>query len=217
MKTKVELTVEAVRAVIDRDQPKSLTSLAHGLGYKGSVSSSVTGKLRKLVPGIDALLASNKTSKANEANKPAKQGGGNVAQKAPKVPKAEKPAAPVGQPAGQPAKGNPSRKAGKWPRDSRNVFRPGSAYGICFDILAAHPDGLPRERLVELLAHATGKDAKRAAFDAQVVLSARPNEDGLSSNDGPRHRSCRPGFWVRRTNGHVQLVVDRAAPREESQ
>ena len=98
---------------------------------------------------------------------------------------------------------------GKWSRDPRNPFREG-AYGKCYDILAAHKDGLSREKLVGLLAKAMGKDLVHAGYDAQVLLSAGPNESGLSNNDGPRHRSCRPGFWVRRTNGHVQLVVDQA-------
>lgn len=103
----------------------------------------------------------------------------------------------------------PAIKEGKWPRDKRNVFRAGtSSYGIAFDILAAHKAGLPKGKLVELLAEATGKDAKHAGYDAQVLLSAKPNEDGLSNNDSPRHRSCRHGFWVQRTNGHVKLMFD---------
>ena len=101
-----------------------------------------------------------------------------------------------------------AKAAGKWPHDERSKFRPGSSYDTCFSILAAHKDGLPRSRLVELLAEATGKTAKLAGYDAQVVLSAWGNEEGLSRNDGPRHRSCRPGFWVKRANGHVTLMVD---------
>ena len=96
---------------------------------------------------------------------------------------------------------------GKWSRDPRNPFREG-AYGKCYDILAAHKDGLSREKLVELLAKATAKDLVHAGYDAQVVLSAHANEDGLSNNDSPRHRSCKAGFWIKRTNGHVQLMVD---------
>jgi hypothetical protein len=73
--------------------------------------------------------------------------------------------------------------------------------------LAFHKAGLPKEKMVELLAEATGKDIKHAGYDAQVLLSAHPNDNGLSNNDSPRHRSCRPGFWIQRTNGHVKLMV----------
>jgi len=140
----------------------------------------------EIVPDIDVLLKGT----AEPANVEAKA------------------AAPEARPAKAPKARPAARDGGKRPRDPRNPFRPTSAYAACFDILAAHPDGMPKDKLVQLLAGATGKDAKHAAFDAQVLLSARGNEPGLSRNDGPRHRSCRPGFWVRRTNGHVQLVVD---------
>ena len=201
-KAKVELTEAAVRAVIERDRPRSLTGIAHGLGYKGSVSSTLTKKFRQLFPDIDVLLARTAESA---------MGGGGGKTKA--VEPAVKKAAPKGKaPKGKAPKGKdkPAANAGgKWPRDQRNPFRAG-AYGTCYDILAAHKDGLNRQRLVELLAEATGKDLKHAAFDCQVLLSARGNDDepGLSRNDGPRHRSCRPGFWVKRVNDHVTLMVD---------
>ena len=146
-----------------------------------ALGGSLARKFRALIPDIDVLLKRTAGS--------AKVGAGDGDGKAGKAPK-----------------GNVAK--GKWARDPRNAFRPSSSYATCFDILAAHKDGLPREKLVALLAEATGKDAKHAGYDAQVLLSAGPNEGGLSNNDGPRHRSCRPGFWIRRTNGHVQLVVD---------
>jgi len=191
MKAKVEITAEGVKAVIEAKKTTSMTKLAHELGYKGSVSSSLTRKLRALVPGIDGMLKG--------AAGPDKGDGCGKAKAGAPGPKAGK--APKG-------KAKPAAKAGKCPRDGRNPFREGSAYATCFDILAAHKDGLPRERLVELLAKATGKDAVHAGYDAQVLLSAHGNEPGLSRNEGPRHRSCRPGFWVKRTNGHVTLMVD---------
>jgi hypothetical protein len=197
MKAKVELTAEALKAVIEGKKPTSMTQLAHELGYKGSVSSTLTRKFRQLCPDITTLLA--KTAES------ATGGDEGKAEVEPKAGKAAK-----GKPDKDKAK--PATKAeGKWKRDPRNPFRQGSAYAVCFDILAApaHKAGLPREKLVALLAEATGKDIKRAGFDAQVLLSARGSEEpGLSRNDGPRHRSCRPGFWVRRENGHVQLVID---------
>jgi len=210
MKAKVELTAESLKAVIESKHPTSLTQLAHFLGYKGSVSSGLTKKFRGLIPDIDALLkgsagtATGTTSAAGKTeaakDKPAK------AKKATPTTLA-KAAKSTTKPTAKSAKSVAAQ--GKWKHDPRNPFRQGSAYALCFDILAAHKDGLPREKLVALLAAATGKDAKHAAYDAQVLLSARPNEDGLNNNDSPcRHRSCRPGFWVRRENGHVKLMVD---------
>ena len=69
-------------------------------------------------------------------------------------------------------------------------------------ILAAHPEGMHRHALRKALAAATGKDERRAGYDMAVVLSAK------DSNTGERHRSCREGFWIRRENQHVELVID---------
>lgn len=192
-KAKVELTADAIRKAIEEHKPSSLTGLAHSLGYKGSVSSWLSRKFQALVPDIDYLL--------KRTAEPAK-GGDKAKAIGLKADKKAKGKAVKGQ-------AKPVAKAdGKWPRDARNVFRPGSAYGLAFDILAAHPDGLTRARLVELLAQASGKDVKHAGYDAQVLLSARPNEDGLSNNDSPRHRSCRPGFYIVRTGDNHKLAVD---------
>ena len=187
-KSKVEITAEGIRKAISDGKFSSLTGLAHSLGYRGSVSSSLTKKLRAILPDIGGLLS---------ANKPAGDGKeGGAVSKATKKAKAAK---AVAKP-----------KGGKWPRHAQNPFREGS-YGTCFDILSAHPDGLPRERLIELLAKATGKDEKHAAFDAQVVCSARKNDDGLNAYEGPRNRSCKLGFYVERVNGHVKMVLPAAA------
>jgi hypothetical protein len=186
------LTAEAVLAAIERGRPRNITGLAHGLGYSGSVGSSLTKKLRSLVPGIDSLFL--KQGDASRAS------GGDP--EADVTPVAKKPTAKAAKP-----------KGGKWPRHAGNPFRVGS-YATCFDILAAHPGGLTRERLVELLAAATGKDIQHAAFDAQVVLSARGAEcPNLNPFEGPRNRSARFGYWVRRVNSHVELVLP-AAPKE---
>lgn len=175
---RIELTADGVARAIDAGST-SLTRIWRSLGGRGSVPGSTATTMRELVPDIDARLAANKAPKG---------------------------AGPRGNEAA-PAKG--ARDRGRaWPRDPRNPFREGSNYGLCYDILAAHHGGLPRARLVELLARASGKDERHSAYDAQVLLSACGNDPGLSRNDGPRHRSCRPGFWVKRANGHVTLMVD---------
>jgi hypothetical protein len=187
-KSKFAITEEFVRKAIEDGKLTSMTQLAHELGYKGSVSSSLTKKFRQLAPDVDALLAANKLAIGNTG----------------KVSKARKPKS-----SSKSAKAKAKAKASKWPHSLSNPFkRVGSAYGICFDILAAHKDGLPRQKLVELLAKATGKDLIKAAFDVQVICSAR-GEAGANLNpfEGPRNRSAHFGYWVKRDNSHVRLVL----------
>jgi hypothetical protein len=196
----IDLSAAVVRKATDDGKFSSLTGLAHSLGYKGSVSSTLTKRLRGLLPDIDALIMAHKPTKGGEV-----EVGTGKAAKA----KASKP-----KPA---AKATCKSSGGKWPRHPANKFREGSSYGTCFDILAAHPDGLPREKLIDLLAKTTGKDPKRAAFDVQVVCSARMNDEGLNAFEGPRNRSCKHGFYVERINGHVKLVLPAAGVATKEQ
>lgn len=197
MKSKMELTADTVRKLIEEKKPSSFTRLAHMLGYKGSVSSSLTKKFRALLPGIDSLLQGT----ANSNGKPEILAGNGKSMVAKALAKDKSTKGAVA------AKGKPvAKETGKWPRDPRNPFRGGS-YATCYDILASHKQGLPKDRLITLLAEATGKDLVHAGYDAQVVLSARPNDDGLNNNDSPRNRSCRPGFWISRENDCVTLMV----------
>jgi outer membrane biosynthesis protein TonB len=95
----------------------------------------------------------------------------------------------------------PVRKS-KYARHPQNPYREGSGYGLVFDILAAHKEGLRRDVLVKLYSQESGKDEKKGAmWDSTVVLS------GSESNTGKRHRSAREGYWVKRTNDHVMLVI----------
>lgn len=199
MKTKSVISVESVMKIIEAKQPSSLSQLAHYLGYKGSISSSVTKKLRGLIPDIDALIKGT----AKPKGKPEALAVKWKAKVPGKVVMTTK-GATLGHVKAAGA------KAGKYAHDPRNPFkRQGSSYSVCFDILASSPAGLNKEKLIRLLAVETKKDLKRAGYDAQVLLSAHPNDNGLSNNDSPRHRSCRPGFWIKRENGgHVQLMVD---------
>jgi hypothetical protein len=201
MKSKMELTADTVRKLIEEKKPSSFTRLAHMLGYKGSVSSSLTKKFRTLLPDIDDLL--------NRATKSAACGGkptaGETMAKAVKSVKHTD--TTVKSPANQ-VKAKPAgAKGGKYARDPRNPFRAGSSYGTVVDIMASYPNGVEKEMLIRLVAAETGKSLTRAGYDCQVVLSARPNQDGLSNNDSPRNRSCRPGFWVKRENDCVTLMV----------
>ena len=196
-KSKVEFTAETLRKAIADGKPASMTQLAHQLGYKGSVSSSLTRKFKESLPDVEAMLNANKPAKDVQDGKA--DASAAKAVKAAKSKAVKSATTPIAKP-----------KSGKWTRHVSNPFRVGS-YGTCFDVLAAHPDGLPREKLIELLAKATGKDIQHAVFDAQVVCSARKNDDGLDQFQGPRNRSCKHGFYVERINGHVKLVLAAAS------
>ena len=97
----------------------------------------------------------------------------------------------------------PAKSKSLFPRVASNPFRQGSSYGACFDIMAAHPEGLPRQKVIELLAKATGKPIKNAGFDAGVIFTARPDF---------RHRSCRPGFIVIAENDNVRMEITAPKP-----
>lgn len=90
----------------------------------------------------------------------------------------------------------------RWPRNKHNPYRESSNYAIGFDILAAHPNGLPREKFEELYAKATRKSRDKARFDCAVVLS--PKGESPTSE---RHRSTREGYGVRKEGSHVRLVL----------
>ena len=90
-------------------------------------------------------------------------------------------------------------KRGKYPRHAKNPFRDGSAYATAFDIMAAYPKGLPKEKLIELFCRETHKDKQHGQYDCAVLCSAKNNS---------RHQSCADGFTVERQNDFVQLIID---------
>ena len=134
-------------------------------------------------------------SKQAKAKKPAVKAKAQKAKPA-KVSKAKKTTAPKTKTA-KPAK---FVKAGKFPRHPKNPFREGSAYGQIFDAFATK-DGVRRDELLQLAMDATGKDVKHAAYDLAVIRSAK------ESSTGPRHPSCREGFWVKRENECFTLMI----------
>ena len=116
VKGRIELTVDAVRKAIGERKPTSMTQLSQHMGYRGSVSSSLTKKFRALIPDIDALLkASADTAKSVKVGKADK-----VEPKAVKAAKVN--------PAKVNGKAKPVIKSkGKWARNAKNPFRDGSA------------------------------------------------------------------------------------------
>lgn len=214
-----EILAEHVREIIPSKGLKNMTQLAIQLGAikKGqSVSGSFTKRLKELVPEINDLFkavapvkaekAAGKPVKATKTTKTTKatESKGKVS----KAPKAIpiKPIKPVKEPKSKAVKGEKAAKvvkgSGNQPRHERNPFRAGSSYATVFDVFAMHPEGIRRDELLTKVSAAIGKDLKHAAYDLAVILSAK------DSNTGERHRSCREGFWVKRENDHLTLMID---------
>ena len=134
-------------------------------------------------------------SKQAKAKKPATKAKAKNAKPA-KVSKAKKTTAPKAKT----AKAKKTVPQGKFPRHPKNPFREGSAYAQIFDAFATK-DGVRRDELLQLAMDATGKDVKHAAYDLAVIRSAK------ESSTGPRHPSCREGFWVKRENECFTLMI----------
>jgi len=179
---------EKVRLVLEKKYPASLNELGRLIGYK-KISGSTVKRIKTLLPGIEKLLKGNRTIQDLES--PAK--------------KSTTPTNIVKKPAVKSTK-SPIKKAVKksnYPQNPKNPFRLGSSYGKCWQLLYKHINGgIHKSKLIKALAEATGKSEERAYYDAMVLLSAR------DSNSGKRHRSCKEGFWVKKENDHVVLMID---------
>ena len=202
--SKVTLTKESVEGAVQQGA-KSISHVYKMLGGQGNVSGSTTKKIRELMPDIEIQLCANKgkpTDKPGVPVKPCKPAKPTIEK--PAKAKPTTPATPKKQSKPvKPAKTKPAKKAssGKYPRHKSNPFRENSAYATCFDILVAHKTGIGRDELINLLAKESGKDTKHAGYDLSVLLSAK------ESPTGPRHRSCREGFWVKREHHHYTLML----------
>lgn len=166
-----QMTREGILAALETGAT-SLTEIYRHLGGSGHVSGSTTRKMRMLVPDIEQRLGANKASTGSSQRECASQ----VSAKK-----------RVSQP--------------DYPRVDSNPYRENSHYATLYDVLAAHPDGISRSRLLEMYCKESGKDAVRAGFDLSVVLSPK------DSRTGPRHSSAKDGYWVRREGDWVQLCI----------
>ena len=88
-------------------------------------------------------------------------------------------------------------------RHPSNPYRPLSSYSKAYDILASYKQGVNRQDLLKAVSQFIGKNEQRSSFDLAVILSPR------ESNNGPRHKSCRPGYWVKKENSNVCLMIDK--------
>lgn len=181
MSKTIEINAESIRKALESSKPTSLTGLWKALGGSGSVSGSASKKMREAVPGIEGILAGNKAGTA-------KSEGAVVPLKGKQVRKADK----------KPAKSPKSTI----PRHPKNPFREGSGYGLLVDLLAqAGAKGIGKPELIKAYAKASGKDEQHSKYDLAVILSA-------STNSERKHRSCRDGFTLTRTNDHLTIFFD---------
>jgi len=214
---KNEIMANSIVAAVKEHKVGNMTQLAVAMGLlkKGqSVSGSFAKKVKSLVPNIGDLFKENgvqgkpaakdakvvkevaqpkeqrkkDSAKPAKAAKPAKTVKTPKAAKPPKAPKASSPATET-----TPA---------LYPRHDKNPFRVNSSYAKAFDCFASFKHGVRRDELLTKVAEAVGKDVKHAGYDLSVILSAK------ESNTGARHQSCREGFWVRRENDHLTIVID---------
>ena len=178
MSKTIEINAETIKKALE-SKPASLTSLWKALGGSGSVSGSVSKKMREAVPGIEAILAENKAGTA-------KAKGQVVSPKAKRAQKAEK---------------KPVKTAAKTgiPRHPKNPFRLGSGYGLLVDLIAnAGSKGIGKEDLLKAYCKATGKDIVHAKYDLAVINSASETSD-------KRHRSCADSFTILKETDNYRI------------
>lgn len=91
-----------------------------------------------------------------------------------------------------------AKKAFDYTPASGDPFRAHSSYSVVYSVLHHAGDkGISRQDLIAEVSRITGKDPKHASYDTAVLLSAKQN--------GSRHQSCKPGFWIERTNDQCKL------------
>jgi hypothetical protein len=182
MSKTIKIDAETIKQALQSSKLTSLTGLWKSLGGSGSVSGSASKKMREAVPGIEKTLAENK-------GKTAKAEGSVETTAGKRLPKTDK----------KPAK---ATKKSAVPRNLKNPFREGSGYSLLVDLLAnAGSKGIGKPDLIKAYAKATGKDEQHCKYDLAVILSA-------SSDSERKHRSCRDGFVLNRTNDHLSIRFD---------
>lgn len=177
----------------------SISQVYKILGGKGNVSGNTAKKIRELCPDIAERLDANKNKPTDKPGVPTKAS--SPATPAVTPAKSDKPTkAATAVKRKQPKEPKPVKKS-KYPRHPQNPYRIGSNYGLAFDVLAAHKNGIGRDELINLIRKENGKDVKHTLYDLSVVLS--PSE----SVNGPRHRSAKNGYFVQKEYHHYKLIL----------
>lgn len=164
----------------------------------GAVVADDKGKVGKGGKGkapVKAKPSKAKVGKTVKSAKPVK-----LSKPVKSATKPTKPAKPIK--AGKKAETAEKTNGKNYPRHALNPFRLNSSYAKVFDVFSSFKNGVRRDELLTKVAEAIGKDLKHAAYDLAVILSAK------DSNTGSRHRSCAEGFWVKRENDHLTLMID---------
>ena len=193
-----QLTKEVIQNAINKGAT-SVSGIWKSLGNTANISSSTVKKIKLLVPDIQSRLETNKGKPTDKPGVPVKASKVVASVTKPTVP--TKPTKATTTVKAKPVKESKPTRKSKYPRHLQNPYRPGSSYGIAFDILASKKDGISRDQLINLLAKENGKDIKHAAYDLSVVLS--PSE----SVNGSRHRSAKDGYWVKKNYHHYTLQL----------
>lgn len=178
---KKEIKKKDVSRILYGEKPVSLTQISKALGYKGSISGSLSKKIRYWFPTIDSWLKTNAQEKTGKKS----------AEKATKPAKASKQKASKNVP----------------PRAPCNGYRQGSNYALCFDLLyqMGLKQPVSRKDLLEKYAELSGKEIKNAGYDLAVILSVR--EDGRFHKSADSASKTFPHYVKRVGDGMVQLVL----------
>lgn len=181
-----ELSAESIRNAL-ASGATSLIQVWRGLGRTGNMDGSATARMRALVPDLDTIMEANKATKYGP-------GAGSIPKLAVKIPAK---AAPDG--------------ASAPTRHPANPYHVGSMYGTILDCMAtpeALRKGVSREKLAAMVAAILKRDPRLVAYGVTVVCS--PEDSSLTCH---RHRSCREGYGVRKTDGGwVKLVLPPSKP-----
>ena len=170
---KVEISQQKIIIALESRAPKSLAEVYRILGGK-KLSGAEANRIRQACPGIEQVLAQNKsagTLKAEEkaiVGKPTLQTSGKSKKSAKERSKASK---------------------SKVPRHPKNPFREGSGYGLLLDLIAnAGSKGIGKEDLLKAYCKATGKDLIHAKYDLSVINSGEAGRN--------RHRSMKDNVTI---------------------
>ncbi len=178
---KNEIRKSDVSKILYEKKPTSLTEISKALGYKGSVSGSLSKKIKKWYPTIDSWLKRNQEEKSGKKTKEIKK----------------------------PIKKSQQKKINKKlpPRSPFNGYRIGSNYALCFDLLyqMGLKKAVRRKDLLEKYAELSGKEIKNAGYDLAVILSVR--EDGRFHRSADSVSKKFPHYVKRVGDGMVQLVI----------
>ena len=196
-KSSSRITAEAVLNAISQGA-KSPTAVAKTLGYQ-SGSSGVLKAILKVVPDLrERLQALNDGQAISATAKSVNTITEDDADNEGKIDEAHE-VVPVGHTA-----------ASSMPEDIV-PYRPSSGYAKVWAILYAHRDkGLTKKDLIAQYTKRSGKDARLAGYDVQVVCS--PRKDGKCNRSAARAAQY---YWVERKGDLFKLhLVDGAHNRK---